>query len=161
MTSASPVRKPPESRPAPADHCEQAGLRPRAARGPTRWVAAIALAAVLVALGSALGLWYLPFAAGVSLGVATRLGRPGRAANATGLVLLGPGAWGVVLAVMSLRGEAVGATARVASAIAGLPPLAALTVALTLLIAITQTTAGWWLGRALTQLNSRQLNRND
>jgi hypothetical protein len=150
MRSASQVRKAADSVPRPGGRSGQAGVQAPARRGLLWWIAAIVLAAALVAWGSVIGLWYLPFTAGVLLGVATRLGRLGLIAGATGLVLLGPGAWGAVLAAMTLHGEAIGATARIAAAIAGLPPLAALTVILTLLIASLQAIAGLWLGRALT-----------
>ena len=108
---------------------------------------------VLVALGSAAGLWYLPFAAGLLLGAATRLGRPGFVISAAGVLLLGPLPWGAVLTVLTFRGAAIGATARIAAAIAGLPPSAMLIIVLTLLLALLQTATGLWLGRAVTPSN--------
>jgi hypothetical protein len=150
MTPASHTRRPPGSLPQQAGQTQRTAARPPARRGQGWWLAWIVLAAALVALGSVVGLWYLPFAAGVLLGAATRLGRLGLAVSLAGLLLLGPVAWGVVLGAESLSGAAVGATARAAAAIAGLPALAAATIASTLLIALVQAAAGLWLGRALT-----------
>ncbi len=161
--SAWHIRRPPDSLPPQAGLIGQAGQadqdqahRP-AGHGPAWWLPPIVFAAALVALGSAIGLWYLPFAAGVLLGVATGFGRPGRAVSVAGLLLLGPVAWGAVLAAMSWHGAAIGATARIAAALAGLPAFAALTIALTLLIALVQAAAGLWLGRALTPRSKRGL----
>jgi hypothetical protein len=167
--SAWHIRRPPDSLPASAppadqadrDRADQDRVRQSAGRGLAWWLPPMVFAAALVALGSAIGLWYLPFAAGVLLGVATRLARFGRAVSVTGLLLLGPVGWGAALAAMSWHGAAIGATARIAAAIAGLPPLAALTVALTLLIALVQAAAGLWLGRAFTPRRSREWKVSD
>jgi Penicillin amidase len=57
--------------------------------------------------------------------------------------------WAVPLWIPALRGFPAGATARVIAGLAGLPPHAAVTVAVTLLLAALQVLAGAWLARAL------------
>ena len=57
--------------------------------------------------------------------------------------------WALALWLMALDGLPVGATARTISALAGLPPYAAVVVAVTLLLAALQALAGIWLARAV------------
>jgi acyl-homoserine lactone acylase PvdQ len=55
--------------------------------------------------------------------------------------------WALALWIMALSSLPVGATARAIAALAGLPPYAAVTVAVTLLVAALQALTGAWLGR--------------
>lgn len=119
---------------------------------PLPLLAAAGAGAAAVALGAALGLWYLPFAAGLAVGVLAFLRGPGFARAAVTLVALGPVPWAAVLLLRSLRGDTIGGTARTVAALAGLPPLAAVTVLLTLLVPLLEAAAGAWLGRALCRL---------
>ena len=57
--------------------------------------------------------------------------------------------WAVPLAWLAGQGRPVGATARVVAALAGLPPHAAVAIAVTLLVAVLQALAGLWLGWSL------------
>ena len=57
--------------------------------------------------------------------------------------------WGIPLTLMAMHGQPTGAVAHVIAALAGLPGYAAVGVALTLLIALVEALAGFWLGRAL------------
>ena len=57
--------------------------------------------------------------------------------------------WALSLWIMALGGQPVGATARAVAGLAGLPPYAAVTVTVTLLLAALQALAGGWLGRAV------------
>jgi hypothetical protein len=116
-------------------------------------LAAVAAAIVIVVIGAAgafAGLWYLPFVLGVVAG-ALPLGR-----RAWPPLLLTMAAvavsWAVPLVWAALRGDPVGATARVVAALAGLPAHAAVTIVLTLLVAVLQTALGCWLARALRGL---------
>jgi hypothetical protein len=113
--------------------------------------AAAVLGAAVVAGGAALGLWYLPFFAGVVAGVVGKRIRSRFIGSAAVLLLLGPLAWGAVLLVRALAGDTVGGTAHTVAALAGLPPLAATTVVLTLVIALLQAASGAWLGRVLSR----------
>ncbi|WP_300612332.1 hypothetical protein [Trebonia sp.] len=105
----------------------------------------IAVAAV-VAAGAYAGAWFVPFLAGLAVGAAaSRLGFP----SVPFAVLACVVGWAVPLWVLALRGLPAGATARVIAGLAGLPPHAAVTVAVTLLLAALQVLAGAWLARAL------------
>jgi hypothetical protein len=113
--------------------------------------AAAVLGAAVVAGGAALGLWYLPFFAGAVAGVVGKRIRSRFIKSTAVLLLLGPLAWASVLLVRALTGDTVGGTAHTVAALAGLPPLAASTIVLTLLIALLQAASGAWLGRVLSR----------
>ena len=122
------------------------GLR-RSRGSVTWWLAACAVAAVILGFGAALGLWFLPFVVGIAAGAA-----PWRARSAAGLVVLAVAAgWGAALWWSALSGAPAGATARVIAALAGLPPHAAVGVAATLLIGILPGLTAVWLTRAVTR----------
>jgi hypothetical protein len=95
--------------------------------------------------GAHFGLWYTPFVLAAAL-AAFRPRYRGVVLLATAGAVAG---WGVALWLMALDGLPVGATARSIAALAGLPPYAALMVAVTLLLAALQALAGIWLARAV------------
>src|SRR5580693_10131263 len=131
------------SAPAPRRPSFQAG---RSRGSALAWLAACALAAVIVGFGAALGLWFLPFVAGIAAGIA-----PWRARRALALVVLAVLAgWGAALWWPALSGAPAGATARILAALAGLPPHAAVGVAATLLVGVLQALVAVWLARAVT-----------
>ncbi len=112
------------------------------------WLACAAVTAVILGAGAALGLWWLPFVAGIAAGLT-----PWRARRALALVVLAVAVgWGAALAWPALSGAPAGATARVIAALAGLPPHAPVGVAATLLVALLQSLAAFWLTRALPRL---------
>ena len=114
----------------------------------TRRLAALVLALAASSLGAYLGAWWVPFPVGVAVGlpvVAGRLGRGGVLAVTAGAVL----GWALPLWTMALSSLPAGATARAIAALAGLPPYAAVAVAVTLLLAALQVLAGAWLARAV------------
>jgi hypothetical protein len=112
------------------------------------WLAAGVVTAVIAGFGAVLGLWFLPFVAGIAAGLAPRW----RPRSALGLVLLAVAAgWGAVLWWGALSGAPAGATARVIAALAGLPPHAAVGVAATLAVGLLQVLAAFWLTRAVTK----------
>jgi hypothetical protein len=101
---------------------------------------------VILCLTSAeAGIWYMPFALGVMAGAGWRSSR------AAGLVAAAcaVAGWAIALWIMALHGLPVGATARTIAALAGLPPYAAVAIAVTLLLAALQALAGSWLARAV------------
>jgi hypothetical protein len=130
----------------------------RAMFGPQRshvrpgwWLAVSVAGAVVIAVAAGLGLWFVPFVIGLVTGVAApRAGWRLRQALPCVIVMAAAG-WGIPLLWQAARGEPVGATARVITALAGLPPHAAIGVLVTLLVACLQTVAGLWLGRAVTR----------
>jgi len=101
-----------------------------------------------VAIGSALGAWYLPLAGGFLVGVVNRKSRK-RFTSVAALFAVGPVAWGAVLLWAASGKAAIGASAQTVAALAGLPVVAASTITLTLLIALFMTVAGFWLACAL------------
>jgi hypothetical protein len=104
---------------------------------------------VVVALaclgGARLGLWFVPFALGAAEGAAFPRWRGNVWLVAAGAVA----GWALSLWIMALAGQPVGATARAVAGLAGLPPYAAVTVTVTLVLAALQALAGGWLGRAV------------
>ncbi len=126
------------------------GDTPSAVRGRSRAVASMtgALAVVIViAAGTAAGLWFLPFIAGLAAGLTLRY-RPWRVVLPVTVAVAVAG-WALPLAWQAGRGEPVGATARAVAALAGLPAYAALVVGVTLLVAAIQAVTGVWLARAV------------
>jgi hypothetical protein len=118
----------------------------RRSRPVLTWLAVFVLAAVILGFGAVLGLWWLPFAAGIAAGAS-----PWRTRSVLGLVVLAVLAgWGAALWWPALSGAPAGATARVIAALAGLPPHAAVGVAGTLLVGIAQSLVALWLARAVT-----------
>jgi hypothetical protein len=119
-------------------------------RGPVpAWLLAFLAGAAAIAAGAAVGLWFAPFVVGLLTGISVRWGAwrlrvtiPATAAMA----LIG---WGILLWWPALHGEPSGAVARVVAALAGLPPHAAVGIALALLLAVIQAVVGLWLGRAV------------
>jgi hypothetical protein len=87
----------------------------------------------------------MPFALGVAAGAGWPRSRPAVLVVAAGAVA----GWALALWKMALDGLPVGATARSIAALAGLPPYAAVAIAVTLLPAALQALAGGWLARAV------------
>jgi hypothetical protein len=104
---------------------------------------------VVVALaclgGARLGLWFVPFALGAAEGAAFPRWRGNVWLVAAGAVA----GWALSLWVIALGSQPVGATARAVAGLAGLPPYAAVTVAVTVALAALQALAGSWLGHAV------------
>jgi len=109
-------------------------------------LAVFVIVAVVVAVTAQAGLWWVPFVAGVTAGLLP----PERGWRVVLAAAVGAAAgWGLPLWILSLRGYPAGATARVIAALAAIPPYAAVTVVVTLLLAFLQVLAGAWLVRAL------------
>lgn len=119
-------------------------------RGPGGlWTLGSLAAAALIAAGTTLGWWFLPFAVGVAAGLAARYSRRRLRLTAPAIACVAVAGWATPLAWPLVRGEPVGATARAVAAFAGLPPYAAVTVTLTLAVAALQAMAGLWLACAV------------
>jgi hypothetical protein len=117
--------------------------RPHA--GLRRWLQSCAAAAALLGLGAWLGLWWLPFVAGVAAGLT---GWRMRSALSCAVLAVIAG-WGVVLWIPALLSAPAGATAREVAALAGLPPHAFVAIAATLGVGGLQPLIALWLTRAL------------
>jgi hypothetical protein len=105
--------------------------------------------AAATALGTAAGLWYLPFAAGLVIGVWGRR-RPALRTLATAALAAG-GGWALVFLWNYSQGADISGTARVVASLVGLPPLASLMLLATLLLAAVQAAAGCTLGRTASR----------
>lgn len=137
------------------------GRGPRALRSPAfgppparvrygRWLAAVAAGAVIIAVAAELGLWFVPFIIGVLAGVAARRSGWRLRWALPGVIVMAAAGWAIPLLWPVVRGQPVGATARVIAALAGLPPHAAIGIIVTLLLACLQAAVGLWLGRSVT-----------
>ena len=115
------------------------------AKAARRLAADFAVAALLCLGGAYLGLWFVPFLLGAAAGAFRSRSRGALLAVTAGAAA----GWAIALWAMALDGLPVGATARTISALAGLPPYAAVVVAVTLLLAALQALAGTWLARAV------------
>jgi hypothetical protein len=130
-----------------AERRRLAMAEPRRPASALAWLAAGAVTAVILGFGAALGLWFLPFVAGIAAGIG-----PWRARCVLALVVLAVAVgWGAALWWPALSGAPAGATARVLAALAGLPPHAAVGVAATLLVGVLQGLVAVWLARAVTR----------
>lgn len=103
-----------------------------------------AVVTVIVAAAAQAGLWFMPFIAGVAAGLLSLRWRHVVLVAAAGAAA----GWGLPLWILALRGLPSGATARAIAAFAGLPPYAALLVAVIALLAFLQAVTGAWLARA-------------
>jgi hypothetical protein len=125
-------------------------------RGPLGlWLLACLAGVVIVAAGALLGWWFMPFLAGLAAGLAARYGRWRLRVTLPATVAVAAVGWGAALWWLVRGGLPEGAVAREIAALAGLPPHAAVAVAVTLLVAVIQAVAGLWLGRALAPGRSR------
>ena len=145
-------------RPAPHEPssgaARQPATRPPAGRPPAgrgRWLQSCAAAAVLLGLGAWLGLWWLPFVAGVAAALTSW---PVRSALSWAVLAVIAG-WGVVLWIPAVSGAPAGATAREVAALAGLPPHAFVAIAVTLAVGALQSLTALWLTRALRPRQAR------
>jgi hypothetical protein len=100
-------------------------------------------------VGALLGLWFVPFLAGLAAGLAARYGRWRLRVTLPVAVAIAAVGWGAALWWLVLRGRPEGAVAREIAALAGLPAYSAVAIAVTLLVAVIQAAAGLWLGRAV------------
>jgi hypothetical protein len=106
--------------------------------------------AVIVAAGALAGWWFLPFLAGLGIGLAARYGRLRLRVTLPAALAVAAVGWGAALAWLALRdGLPEVSVARTIAALAGLPASAAVAIAVTLVVAALQAAAGLWLGRAL------------
>jgi hypothetical protein len=128
-------------------------------RSTLTWLLYLLAGAVVIAATTAVGWWFVPFAAGVGAGLANRTGGwPSRVAVPAVAAMAAAGG-AAPLWLGALRGLPYGAVARVIAALTGLPAAAAVGIALTVAIAVVQAVTGYWLGRALTPRPAADLFR--
>jgi len=137
------------AQPAPPRQLQPQFVRPQHQGSAAGWILA-AVAATILVTGSALaGIWYMPFVVGFATGVAMRWGGWRLRVTVPAVAVMTVAGWWAALWAAELRGLPVGPTARAIAIIAGLPGVAALTVAITLAVSGLLGLAGLWLGRAL------------
>jgi hypothetical protein len=130
-------------------------FRPSFARnrrhGPvSAWLLGLVLGVAVIAGGTFVGWWFLPFAAGLVAGLANRIGGWRTRIALPAIIVMALVGWGIPLLWQELHGQPYGPVAREIAAIGGLPGYSAVGFAVTLLIAVAQAVVGYWLGRALT-----------
>jgi hypothetical protein len=119
-------------------------------RGPlSAWLLGGLAGAAAIAGSASAGLWFVPFIIGVLAGFAMFLGRWRLRVTLPAAAAMAVAGWGIPLGLAARRGQPEGATARVVAALLGLPPHAAVGVAVTLLVAAVQALVGAWLGMTL------------
>jgi hypothetical protein len=120
-------------------------------RAPTIvWVSGLLAGTVIIAAGAARGFWFVPFAVGVPAGLASLIGAWRQRVAIPAVVLMAAVGWGAPLASWLVRGHGAGTAPRLLSTTFGLPRSAGVAITLTVLIAVVQALAGYWVGRALT-----------
>ncbi len=142
-------------RPAPPRPFRPSFIRPQHRGAAAGWVLTAAVATAVVAGAALLGLWFMPFAVGLVTGLAMRWGGWRLRVTVPAVTIMATAGWGLALWVLALEGLPVGATARAIAAVAGLPGVAALSIAVTLAVSAVQGLAGLWLGRALAPRPAR------
>ncbi|MEU2874998.1 hypothetical protein [Streptomyces sp. NPDC007070] len=146
----SPSGNPPDAKTPPAAGEPTGPPRPEGRPGAALIGATVGAGVLLVAAGTLIGAWFMPFVFALVLGVLGRISGARRRLRVTAAALAAVLGWGLALVWLFLGDAPVGAVAVTTAALAGLPPLAAVTVAATLLVALVQSLVGVWLGRTLT-----------
>jgi hypothetical protein len=113
-----------------------------------RYVAGALAAVIVVAVGTGVNLWFLPFIAGLAAALAARRSRLRILLPVTAAIAVA--GWAAPLAWQAAHGQPIMATALVVAALAGVPASGPLVVGVTLLVPALQAMAGTWLARAIT-----------
>jgi len=114
------------------------------------WLLSLLASIAVIAGATAVGLVFVPLLAGLAAGVANRTGAwPPRVALPAVAATAGLG-WILPFALGGAHGNAGGQLARSVGALTGLPAGAAVVAALTMLIAVVQALAGYYLARVIT-----------
>ena len=131
-------------------------FQPRFARAPDHrwpmaaWLLGLVAGVLAIAGGAVAGWWFVPFLVGLLAGLGNWIGRWRTRVAVPAVALTAAVGWAAPLWWSALRGQPLGAVARVIAAVIGVPGYAAVGIVVTLLIAVAQGLAGYWLGRALT-----------
>ena len=130
-------------------------VRPEHPGTTAGWILGAVIGTVMIAGGSALGLWFTPFVVGLATGIVVRWGGWRLRVSAPAVVIMAAAGWGLALWVPVLRGLPLGATARTIAVTAGLPAITVLAFCAALAVSVALGLAGLWLGRALTPRPAR------
>ena len=146
---------PDPGRPAPPRPFQPSFLGPQHRGSAAAWILFALLSTALIAGGALLGLWFMPFVAGLATGVVMRWGWWRLRVTVPAVLIMACAGWGLALWAMAVRGQAVGPTARTIASLAGFPDMAALAITFTLGVSALQGLTGLWLGRALAPRPAR------
>lgn len=125
-------------------------IRPHHRWPTSAWLLGLAAGSLVVAGATTVGWWFAPFAVGLLAGLANWIGRWSLRVAIPAVAAMAAVGWGLPLAWSALSGEPYVSLARVIAAVLGLPVWAAAGFAATVVVAVCQGLAGYWLGRALT-----------
>jgi hypothetical protein len=140
MTKAIPVSTPLSAEPQP---------QPRAAIRFV-WPAGAVLGILVVWFGSELGLWFAPVVVGLLAGIGTGL-RHSRWPAAYGLAaLIAVLGWLLPLGLRAVAGQPVMGAANTTADLAGFAGAGGIVLVATVIVALSQSLVGTWLGRAVT-----------
>jgi hypothetical protein len=142
-------------RPGPPRPFQMSFLRPQHRGSATAWVLAALACVALIAGGALAGAWFMPFLVGLSTGLVARWGWWRLRVTVPAVLVMTCAGWGLALAILVARGQAVVPTARTIGLVAGFGGMAALAIAVTLAVSALQGLAGLWLGRALAPRPAR------
>ncbi len=136
-------------------HQRPVPFRPQFVRADHRWpvsvwVLGLLVGSLIMTAGAVAGWWFVPFLVGVVAGLANWIGGWRLRVALPAVAVMAALGWGAPLAWSGFRGLGFGSVERLTATTLGLSRLAAAGIALTLLVAVAQALAGYWLGRALT-----------
>jgi hypothetical protein len=119
-------------------------------RGPvTFWVLGLVAAVAVIAAGTLVSLWFLPFLAGAAAGLANQVGGWRLRVVLPALAVMALAGWGLPLAWHVLRAAPHSSAASTVADLGGLSGSTYAGYAVLLLAAVAEALAGYWLGRAL------------
>jgi len=127
-------------------------VRPHHGWPVSAWLLGLLAGVLIIAVAAAIGWWFMPFVAGLLAGLANYAGRWPTGVALPAVAAISAAGWVAPLWWSVLHGAPYGAAARVIATHLGLPGHAAVGIVLTVLVAVAQGMAGYWLGRALTPL---------
>jgi hypothetical protein len=136
-------------------------IRPYHRWRASAWLLGLLAGSLVIVGAAAAGWWFAPFVVGALAGIVNWVGSWQLRVAVPAVAVMAAIGWGAPLVFALSRGQPYWPMARVIAAIVGLPASAAAGFALTLLVAMAQALAGYWLGSALTPGSLGQSWRRD
>jgi hypothetical protein len=118
-------------------------------RGPAyAWLLGLILGVLVIVGGAELGWWLMPFLAGLAAGLANRIAGWRTPVALPAVAAMAFAGWAIPLLWQAFPGGQPYSAVATEFALLGLVADSAAVLALTLLFAVVQALAGYWLGRA-------------
>jgi hypothetical protein len=114
------------------------------------WLLGLLASVVVIAVGTAVGLVFVPLLAGLCFGLANRAGSWPPIVALPAAAAMAAAGWILPFLVASAHGNPGGGLTRAVAALTGLPGDAVGVAALTMLIAVVQALAGYFLAGVIT-----------